>query len=356
MKISRKWAEVWERERVYEADPEPGRPKYFLTAAFMYPNGPAHVGHARTYLIPDILARFKRGLGYNVLFPMGFHYTGTPILTTAERIASGDEHYIEMLSSAFGVPQEELRELTEPVKLAKYFHTLSKDAMKEYGLSIDWRREFTTIDPEFNKFIVWQFTRLRKLGYLTKGSHPVGWCPKHNMPVGMHDTKDDVEPEIGELTLIKFLGEDGVIYPAATLRPETVLGVTNMWLNPEIDYCISEVDVGGRRERWVLACEAAEKLKFQMDLRVTRKVKGRELIGRKVLNPMLGREVEILEARFVSPKFGTGVVMSVPAHAPYDYAALRDILGEVNPERWGRFKPVPLIKVEGYGRYPAKDA
>ncbi len=357
VRISRKWGRIWEKEKVYESDPSVGKPKYFVTAAFMYPNGPAHVGHARTYLIPDVLARFKRGLGYNVLFPMGFHYTGTPILTTAERIASGDEAYIKKLAEAFGVSEDDLRGLTEPVKLANYFHGLSKKAMMEYGLSIDWRREFTTIDPEFNKFIVWQFTKLREMGYLTKGSHPVGWCPKHNMPVGMHDTKDDVEPEIGELTIVKFLKGDGLVFPAATLRPETVLGVTNMWVNPEVEYCISEVEVNGKREKWILACEAADKLKFQMDLRVLKRgIKGKELVGQKVINPALGNEVEILSASFVSPKFGTGIVMSVPAHAPYDYVAIRDYLGEESPEKWGRLKPIPLIKVSGYGELPAKDS
>ena len=323
----------------------------------MYPNGPAHVGHARTYIIPDVIARFKRGIGYNVLFPMGFHYTGTPILTTAERIASGEKEYIRNLSNAFGVPETEIRKLTKPLKLARYFHRLSKNAMREYGLSIDWRREFTTIDPEFNSFIRWQFLKLKDEGYLIKGSHPVGWCPKHDMPVGMHDTKDDVEPEIGELTIIKFLDDDGVIYPAATLRPETVLGVTNVWVNPEVNYCISEVDVRGRKEKWALSCDAGYKLKFQLeDVRLVMKVKGSELIGKKLINPITGRKVPILEAKFVSPRFGTGVVMSVPAHAPYDYVALRDLLKVNDPEEWGEFKPIPLIKVEGYSQIPAKDA
>ena len=354
--IARKWRAEWDKTRIYEADPDPDRPKYFLTAAFMYPNGPAHVGHARTYIIPDVLARFKRGLGYNVLFPMGFHYTGTPILTTAEKISEGDEGYIKVLSRSFEVSENEIANLTEPIKLARYFHTLSKEAMKEYGLSIDWRREFTTIDPEFNSFIRWQFTKLKEKGYLTKGSHPVGWCPKHNMPVGMHDTKDDVEPEIGELSLIKFIDDEGLKYPAATLRPETVLGVTNVWVNPEVDYCITEVNDGRVFEKWVLSCDAARKLSFQKEVKVIRKVRRPELVGKELTNPILGVKVPVLQASFVTPKFGTGVVMSVPAHAPYDYVALRDYLRKEDPEGWGRLRPIPLIRVEGYGKYPAKSS
>jgi len=355
IKISKKWRDVWERANVYESDPDPRRPKYFLTAAFMYPNGVAHVGHARTYLIPDILARYKRGQGFNVLFPMGFHYTGTPILTTAERIASGDMDYVETLSRSYNIPVDVLLKLTDPLRLARYFHELSKEAMKDYGLSIDWRREFTTVDPEFKSFIRWQFTKLKEKGLLVKGSHPVGWCPNHNMPVGMHDTKDDVEPEIGELTIIKFFDSEGLIFPAATLRPETVLGVTNMWINPDLDYCVSEISEGGRKERWVLSCEAAEKLTFQKDVKVVERVKGSVFVGRDVTNPITGEEVPVIGATFVSPKFGTGVVMSVPAHAPYDYAALRDYLGGRPMDEWGRLRPVRLIQIEGYGEYPAAE-
>ena len=354
--IANRWRSEWEKARIYEADPDSKRPKYFVTAAFMYPNGPAHIGHARTYVIPDVIARFKRGLGYNVLFPMGFHYTGTPILSTAEKISEGDRKYIKALSKAYEVPEEEIAKLTEPIRLAKYFHRLSKEAMRDYGLSIDWRREFTTIDPEFNSFIRWQFTKLREKGYLTKGTHPVGWCPKHNMPVGMHDTKNDVEPEIGELTLIKFIDDEGLKYPVATLRPETVLGVTNLWVDPGVSYCVSEVKDKDITERWVISCDAARRLSFQREVRVLKKVRGSQLVGKELINPVLGVKVPILQAPFVNPKFGTGVVMSVPAHAPYDYVALRDYLRKENPEDWGRFRPITLISVEGYGKYPAKDS
>ncbi|RLG82907.1 MAG: leucine--tRNA ligase, partial [Thermoprotei archaeon] len=272
--LVRKWRSVWENEKVYEADPIPGKDKYFLTAAFMYPNGPAHIGHARTYLIPDVLARFKRSLGINVLFPMAFHYTGTPILVIAERIASNDEDYIKSLSQNFNISIDELRKLKEPLTLARYFHELSKEAMKDYGLSIDWRREFTTIDPEFKSFIRWQFETLRSKGLLIKGTYPVGWCPYHNMPVGMHDTKDDVEPEIDEVTVIKFKIVGNEVYlPTATLRPETVLGVTNIWINPKAEYCLVEVTYDGDvKEKWILACEAAKRLSYQLRINIVSRV------------------------------------------------------------------------------------
>ncbi len=323
----------------------------------MYPNAPAHIGHARTYLIPDIIARYKRAVGHNVLFPMAFHYTGTPILVMAERIACNDEAFINKLVSNFGIPKEVLMKLKEPLSLARYFHEVSKDAMKYYGLSIDWRREFTTIDPEFKAFIRWQFKKLRDKGFVTQGSHPVGWCPRHEMPVGMHDTKDDVEPEIEEFTVIKFpMTDEEYVLPTATLRPETVLGVTNVWVNPEEEYCLCRVYTKESKvEKWVLACKAVHRLKYQLTVEVESRILGKELINKEVINPVTGRKVKVLPGRFVNPKYGTGVVMSVPAHAPYDYIAIADYLGNLSDESWGDLRPIPLIRVSGYSDVPARD-
>jgi leucyl-tRNA synthetase (EC 6.1.1.4) len=242
----------------------------------------------------------------------------------------------------YGVPEEEIKKMSDPLYLARYFHQQSKKAMEKLGLGIDWSREFTTIDPEYQRFIQWQFEKLRKKGLIVRGRHPVGWCPRHSMPVGAHDTKDDKEPEIGQWTLIYFVDEEGLTYPTATLRPETVLGVTNLWINPEADYAI--VEHQGRR--MVVSRDAAYRLSFQGEVKTLREAKGSEFIGRRVQNPVTGEWVEVYGARFVDPKVGTGVVMSVPAHAPYDYVALRDL---------GILHLIPLIRVEGYGDYPAKE-
>ncbi|MBP1449119.1 MAG: leucine--tRNA ligase [Thermoproteus sp.] len=339
--IEEKWQRRWDEAHLFEPRPDPTKPKYFITAAYPYPNGAIHIGHGRTYLIADILARYHRHKGYNVLFPMGFHYTGTPILTVAEAIAAGDRATAEDFKAIYGVPDEEIERMGDPLYLARYFHNLSKEYMRKFGLSIDWTREFTTIDPEYQQFIRWQFKKLYDKGYVVRGRHPVGWCPKHGMPVGAHDTKDDKEPEIDRWTLIYFESR-GLIFPAATLRPETVLGVTNMWINPDEDYVVADVE----GKRIVLSADAAFRLSFQAGVRILERAKGADFVGRKARNPVTGDEVPIYPAKFVDPRTGTGVVMSVPAHAPYDYAALRE-LGEV--------RLIPLIKVEGYGEYPAKD-
>jgi len=357
LEIARKWQRRWREDRVFEPDPDPSKPKFFITAAFPYPNSPLHIGHSRTYTVTDVYARFKRMQGYNVLFPMGFHYTGTPILTMAESIAKGDEELIRLLIEVYDVPPEVIEKLGDPLNLAKYFHEDAKHAMQEMGYSIDWRREFTTIDKDFSMFITWQYLRLHEKGYITRGTHPVGWCPVHNMPVGMHDTKGDVEPEIGEFTLILFESEEGFM-PAATLRPETVFGVTNVWVNPDAVYVKAKVN----GSTYIVSKRAALKLRFQRDkVEIVKELKGHELVGMRVRNPATGQLVPVLPASFVDPDTATGIVMSVPAHAPFDYVALRELVEKnrelleklgVRPEE---LKPIPLIRVKGYSDVPAKD-
>ncbi len=306
----------------------------------------------------DVIARYKRMRGYNVLFPMGFHFTGTPIISMADALARGDKELEDIFVNLYDVPKEIIPKLTDPLFMARYFSGEAKQAMIEAGFSIDWRREFTTIDPEFNKFIVWQFEKLREKGFITRGTHPVGWCPRDQMPVGMHDTKGDVEPEIGEFTLLFFKLDDGAVLPAATLRPETVYGAVNVWVNPDAEYV--EIEVDGK-ERWIVSAKAAWKLSFQnRRIKEIRKLKGEELIGKRAVNPATKKLVPVLPASFVDPDTGTGVVMSVPAHAPFDYAALRDIVKNeellrklgVDPKE---LEPVPVLEVEGYGRIPAAE-
>ena len=356
--LSEKWSRKWFEKRIFEADPDPRKPKFFITAAFPYPNSPMHIGHCRTYTITDIYARFKRMLGFNVLFPMGFHYTGTPILAMAEAVAKGDKELIDLFLNVYYIPKKDIETLKTPLGMAKYFHKDFKESMIKIGYSIDWRREFTSITPQFSQFIKWQFTKLKEKGYLTQGTHPVGWCPVHQNPVGQHDTKGDVEPEIGEYTLILFEGPNGEKFPCATLRPETVFGVTNVWVNPEATYVYAEVD----GSLWVLSEQAAYKLTFQnRRVKVLKKVKGTELIGLKVKNPAINTYMPVLPGYFVDPNNASGVVMSVPAHAPYDYVALKELIENRKDilEKHGisidKLKPISIISAPGYSEYPARD-
>ena len=357
--IEEKWRKAWEENKIFEANADPTREKFFLTVAYPYPNSPQHVGHGRTFTLTDVYARYKRMRGFNVLFPMAFHYTGTPILAMSKRLAAGDGDLEDTFITIYKVPKEDLKEFVEPIKIAQYFHREIKQGMKDIGYSIDWRREFTTIDPQYSKFIEWQFRQLRTKKLITQGSHPVGWCPNCGNPVGQHDTKGDVEPEIDEFTVIKFIF-NGHILPAATLRPETIFGVTNMWLRPDIEYVKARVD----GENWVVSHECVEKLRFlNRKVTVEGTVRGVDLIGKYVVNPMTNGKIPILPAAFVDPANGTGVVMSVPGHAPYDYVALEDLRKApeellkygVDPKIMSAVSPISLITVEGYSEFPAVD-
>jgi leucyl-tRNA synthetase len=357
--IEGKWQKRWEEAKIFEANPDPSKPKFFITVAYPYPNSPQHIGHARTYTLADVYARYMRMQGYNVLLPMAFHYTGTPVLAMAKRLAENDEDLIEDFVKVYKVPKEKLKELADPLAMARYFHEEIKEGMKRIGYSIDWRREFTTVDPQYNRFIEWQFHKLREKGYITRGSHPVGWCPKDGNPVGQHDTQGDVEPEIGEFTLIKFKHGEWIL-PTATLRPETVFGVTNIWLNPKANYVKAIVD----EEKWIVSQECAEKLTYQNHkVAVLESFDGKELIGKRVENPATNEEIYILPAEFVDPKNATGVVMSVPGHAPYDYVALENIKSE--PSRLAEYgltedvlksiNVISIIEAPQHSKVPAAD-
>ena len=355
--IEKKWQRRWEEAKIFDADPDPKKRKYFITVAYPYPNSPQHIGHGRTYTLADVHARYMRMRGYNVLLPMAFHYTGTPVLAMSKRLAEKDKELIDDFVRIYKVPEEKLGDFVDPFKMARYFHEEIKTGMKAIGYSIDWRREFTTIDPHYNSFIEWQFQKLRQKGYITRGSHPVGWCPKDGNPVGQHDTKGDLEPEIEEFTLIKFKYDNSIL-PAATLRPETIFGVTNMWLNPNAEYVKAEVD----SEQWIISKESVEKLQYlNRQVNVTETFMGRELIGKTVENPVTNEKILILPADFVDPKNATGIVMSVPGHAPYDYVALRNLpkdliqLGDhkLTPEMIDAIRPFSIIAVSQYSDIPA---
>jgi leucyl-tRNA synthetase len=356
--IEEKWQAKWESARIFEADPDPKRKKIMVTFPYPYMNGPLHVGHAFTASRVDAYARFKRMQGYNVLWPWGWHWTGQPLLGASQRVARGDEAYIKVLREVDGVPETELKKFVDPFYMAQYYTNEGRLAAKSIGFSIDWRREFTTVMPTYQKFIEWQYKNLREKGYVTRGTHPVVWCPKDQSPTGDHDRQvgEGVTPE--EYTLIKYKLDEKTFLPAATFRPETIYGITNMWINPDATYV--EADVNG--ENWIISQEAAEKLKEQeKKIQVKREFKGEELIGKTFQNPITKDAFPILPGWFVDPKTATGVVYSVPAHAPYDWLALKDLQEKpealaqfgMNPTVVKQIKPISIIKVEGFGEYPA---
>ncbi|MGQ9479443.1 MAG: leucine--tRNA ligase [Thermoproteota archaeon] len=360
LEVERKWQRIYEEKKVFEAEPDPSRPKFFVTFPFPYMSGPVHLGTAYTLTRLDIIARYKRKRGFNVLFPFAFHWTGTTIAGISDRISRGDQKTIEILEKMDRVPREEIEQFKDPVYLARYYTEKNRAALKGYGLAIDWRREFHTssLNPGFSTFVQWQYLKLMERGYITKGTHPVVWCPRDKSPTGDHDrlSGEGVSPE--KFYLVKFrLGDSYLV--AATFRPETIFGVTNVWINPEATYAEAVVD----GEKWIVSVETLEKLADQIrSVSKLREFKGLELVGKNVEAVFTGTRIPVLPASFVDPSLGTGVVYSVPAHAPYDYMALEDLKKDeaklreygLNPEEIRSIKPISIIRTDKYGVAPSE--
>ncbi len=366
-KIEEKWQKKWEEASIFEADPDTGK-KFFLTVPYPYCSGSLHIGHGRTYTIGDIIARFRRMRGFNVLWPMAFHVTGTPVFSISKRIELGEEEVIELYREyvrMYETDPKRIEEIVEsfkePWNVARYFSKMIINDFKALGFSIDWRRTFTTGDSEYNSFVTWQFNRLSEKGYITKGKYPVLYCQSCDNAVGEDDIArgDEIKASVGEYILVKFILDNSFLV-AATMRPETILGVTNIWVNPGAEYVKAHVD----GEEWIVSEHAARKLEKQgRKITLRERLKGRALLGEHVKVPLLLQEVMILPATFVNVREATGVVYSVPAHAPWDYVGLKDLqehpekLREygITAEDLNRIVPKPIIQMEDYGRLPAAE-
>ena len=353
----KKWQKKWADEKLFESNPN-DKEKLFITVAFPYPSGAMHIGHGRTYTVPDVYARFKRMEGYNVLFPMAWHVTGAPVIGIADRIKRKDPWTLDLYENVHRVPKDELPKLEDPEYIVRYFSSEYNEVMHEMGYSIDWRREFRTIDPTYKKFIEWQITTLYEKGLIQKGEHPVKYCPNCDNPVGDHDLLEGEGVGVNELTLLKFKIDDKILV-TATLRPETIVGATNIWLNPDVEYVL----VSAEGENWVITKEAHYNLQHQIkDLEIISEIDPNDLIGKMAINPFTGDELPIFPASFVSASYGSGVVFSEPADAPADYIALQDL--KKNDELIAKYNlegiienvvPIPVCSVKGYGEIPAAD-
>ncbi|MCL4390696.1 class I tRNA ligase family protein, partial [Candidatus Marsarchaeota archaeon] len=201
--IQEKWQNAWKEAKIFEREPD-NRKSLMVFAAWPYVNTPQHLGHFRTYGTADAYARFMSMRGYNTLFPMGWHKTGTPILAIAKRVANKDEDLMNELVETFHLPEGDVEKMTDPLFIADYFSKEIRNGMELAGMGIDWRRTFTSIDPLFSRMVEWQFHKLEKAGFLSKGRHPIGWCTNEQNPVGQHDTKGDVPAEIEGILAVKF--------------------------------------------------------------------------------------------------------------------------------------------------------
>ncbi len=363
--IQTKWQELWEKEQIGKAVVDHTKEKFMMIFAYPGISGFLHVGHMRGFSYTDAICRLERMRGKQVLFPVGTHASGNHAFAFAKKVKNKDETWINYLLSN-GCPKEKLKDLENPLKIIEYFNEVYvNEYWKKFGFLADWQRFTSTVYPDYEKFIQWQFRKLHEQDLLVQKPYFATACINCG-PVAVDPSETDIskggKAEKNEYTLLKFkLGDDFLV--AATLRPETVYGQTNLWINPGAEYVRVQVE----QENWILSKEAAEKLKFQKDdVMLKEDVDVLTLLGKEVLAPAIKKKIPILPAEFVSAQVGSGIVTSVPSDAPYDYTALLELqergrkrgsLKEFNiPENIvDEIKLIPIIESKGYGNFPAKE-
>ncbi|MBL7055402.1 leucine--tRNA ligase [Candidatus Woesearchaeota archaeon] len=356
--IEEKWKKIWEENKVFESDASLGKKKFFATFPYPYMNGFLHMGHFYSVMRAEVFSRYKRLQGHNVLFPQAWHCTGSPIEAAAKRVREKESKQIESMKKQ-GFSDKEIEKFGEAKHWTEFFPARAKEDYLNLGMSVDFRRSFitTSLNPYYDKFIEWQFNKL-KGKYVVKGKHPVVWDPKENTPVGDHDRVEGEGEIPQEFLLIKHKLEDGRLIVTATLRPDTLLGITNLYVNPDVTY--KEVEV--KNEKWIVSENCIANLESQgFNPKVRGDVSGKSLIAKKV-EVVGNRKVLCLPASFVDEKYGTGLVHSVPSDSVDDLIALWDLQKDeqtlkkygFNVEEVNAIKPIPVLNTPGYGENPAE--
>jgi leucyl-tRNA synthetase len=340
--IEQKWQEQWLKDNIYKADASSTKPKFYALAMFPYPSGNLHMGHVRNYSIVDVIARYKRMQGFEVLHPIGW--------------------------DAFGLPAENaaIKNQTPPVDWTWQNITNMKRQLQEMGISYDWEREVATCHPEYYRWTQWMFLEFYKHGLVYKKKAAVNWCPSCATVLANEQvvngacercetmvTKKDLEQWFFKITdyadilledLDKLPGwpekvksmqrnwigrSEGVEanFPLEgrpdqltvyTTRFDTIYGVSYVVLAPEHPL-VKELVMGTECEEDVLAF--IEKMNGLNEItRTSTEVEKEGLFtGKYCINPMSGERVPIWIANYVLLEYGTGAVMGVPAHDDRDF-------------------------------------
>ncbi len=356
--VEAKWQKIWEKSGIFRADEKADGEKYYLFEMFPYPSGKIHMGHVRNYTIGDVVARYKRMRGFNVLHPMGW--------------------------DAFGMPAENaaIQNRTHPAKWTRENIAYMRSQLKRLGLSYDWDREIATCDPEYYRWEQWLFIKMYEKGMAYRKDSYVNWCDscatvlaneqveagacwrcgrpvrQKKLPQWFFRITDYAEdllaycdrlpgwPEkvttmqknwIGKSVgaEIRFPVEDRELEIAVfTTRQDTVFGATFICLAPEHPL-VSSLSKGTPQEADV----AAFVEKMATTDRTARAIESYEkegvFTGAWCLNPLSGRRIPVYTANFALMEYGTGAVMCVPAHDQRDFEFAKkyglDIVVVVDP-------------------------
>jgi leucyl-tRNA synthetase len=343
--IERAWQQAWEEQGVFRADPDPGRPKYYVLEMLPYPSGTLHMGHMRNYTIGDAVARYKRMRGYNVLHPLGWDSFGLPAENAAIK---------------HGIPP---REWTN-ANIAQM-----KKVCRRFGYSYDWRREISTCEPEYYRWNQWFFLRMLERGLAYRKRSRVNWCPECQTVLAneqvvdgccwRHESTPVEWKEIEQWFLRTTAYSDALLDDMAELEgswPERVLVMQRNWIGksrgarvrfPVADHPAWQIEVFTTRVDTIygstavvlspdhrllpemfrgLPGEAAMEAEWnrlrKKELRAADLATAEKIgffTGRFATNPFSSELVPIWVGNFVLAEYGTGAVMCVPAHDQRDY-------------------------------------
>ena len=348
--IEAKWQKKWADTDAFRTVEDPDKEKYYVLEMFPYPSGKLHMGHVRNYSIGDVVARFKKMNGFNVLHPMGW--------------------------DSFGLPAENaaIKNGVEPKKWTLDNIDEMRRQLKEMGLSYDWDREVATCKPDYYKWMQWIFIQFYKKGLAYKKENPVNWCPscqtvlaneqvvdgccercgtevgKKNLSQWYFKITDYAERLLDNLEKLKgwpskvkimqknWIGKSTgaeVIFKIDgfdkdleifTTRPDTLFGVTYMVLAPEHPY-VEELTKGTEYEAPVKAYLDEVQHKSDIERSSTTNEKTGVFIGQYAINPVNGDKVPVYISDYVMMDYGTGAIMAVPAHdqRDFDFAVKFDI-------------------------------
>jgi leucyl-tRNA synthetase len=319
----RHWQQSWASRSLGTARWLPGQEKFFALVAYPGSSGFFHLGHLRGLMYADAAHRYHRSMGHATFFPTGTHASGLPSVTFAQKVARRDPSTVALLEQN-EVPRSEWPRLSDPVEAARFLGRTYLEVGRQMGLLVDERAYLTTVDEDYQKFIAWQFRQLKEHGALVQAPHFASVCPICG-PVSVDPSETDLssggDADWVAYRTVPFLLEDGRILLAATLRPETIYGVTNLWVHPS--ETLSVWHHGD--DLFLVHRNGAERLVEQHGGRIGHEVPVTEILGRPVTVPITGKAVPVLASRLVDPDIGTGVVMSVPAHAPTDWLGIAEL-------------------------------
>ncbi|RME29214.1 MAG: leucine--tRNA ligase [Deltaproteobacteria bacterium] len=352
--IEPRWQQHWADAATFHVDVDPDKPKYYVLCMFPYPSGSGlHVGHPESYTAVDIVARYKRMRGFNVLNPIGFDSFGLP----AERAAQ--------------------RENRHPAEITRERIAYFREQMQRLGFSFNWEREISTCEPEYYRWTQWIFLKLYEQGLAYLAEVPVNWCPAQGTVLANEEvvdgryveTGDPVERRMMKQWMLRItayaerLLEDleGLDWPEGVLemqrqwigrsegaevrfdvadsdesfvvyttRPDTLFGATWCVLAPEHPL-VTRITTDDRRaevEAYVAA--AANKSDMERQLAADKEKTG-VFTGAWAINPVNGEKIPVWVADYVLSTYGTGAIMAVPAHDERDHAFARKFGLEIRP-------------------------